>query len=347
MMNKAFYCFILLCLSFQILYCQVGGNNIYEFLNLAPSARVTALGDYVISVYDDDSNLAFLNPASLNEGSKSDINFNQNFHFRDITNGYFSYADHIKKYGLSIHAGIQSINYGKFDLADEFGNISGEFGASELAFTVGAAKALNSNYSVGSNLKYIFSRFESYRSMGMAIDLGGMYRNDIKKFSAGLVIRNLGGQFTKYGNLREPIPFDLVAGFSKQLAHLPLRFSFIAHDLHRWNITYDDPNLENNKLFDNGFANTIDNIARHLVFNGEFLLGKGAPFKVRFGYNHFRRRELALSDFRSFGGFSGGLGIKTKKWKVDYGFNIYHLAGSVHHLSFGTSLNAFKKKKEI
>ena len=346
MMNKSILLFALIISSYSI-FGQVGGRNIYEFLNLSPSARVTAMGDYIVSIYEDDANLAYLNPAALNDSSATHINFSQNFHFRDITNGYFSYADHLSKYDISVHGGLQYISYGDFNLADEFGNINGEFSASELAFTVGAAKALNENYSVGTNLKLIFSNFESYRSSGIALDLGGMYNLPEKRFSAGFVIKNIGAQLSAYNDIREPLPFDVVAGFTKRLEHLPLRFSFIAHNLHRWNITFDDPNLENNRLFTNAFAIGIDNLFRHIVFNGEFLLGKGGPFRLRFGYNHFRRRELSLSDFRSFGGFSGGFGIKSKKWRVDYGFNIYHLAGSVHHLSFGTSINAFRKKREI
>lgn len=337
--------FFIALFSTSSVKAQVGGAHVYEFLNLSPSARVTGLGDYLVSVYDFDANLALLNPAALNQESSTQLNFNQTFHFTDITNGYVSYAHFLKKYDIAVHGGVQYINYGDFQLADEFGVITGNFNVGEQAITLGAAKTLNENYSVGSNMKLVFSNFESYNSIGFAFDIGGMYRKEEKKFSAGFVIRNLGSQFTSYNEERELLPFDLVAGVSKQLAHLPLRFSLTAHHLHRWNITYDDPDLENNQLFTNDFAVGLDNFFRHLVFNGEFLLGKGGPLRLRFGYNHFRRRELSVTDFLSFAGFSGGFGIKAKRWRVDYGFNIYHVHGSMHQLSFGTSLNAFKKKE--
>jgi len=338
---------LLLVLISYATSAQVGGRSVYEFLNLAPSARISALGDYVVSAYDDDAVAALLNPASLNSQSHTHINFNQTFHFTDITNGYFNYAHFIEKHNITVHGGFQYINYGNFDLADEFGQISGEFKAGEQALVLGAAKALNENYSVGTNLKFVFSTFESYRSAGVAMDLGGVYHRDEKKFSAGFVIRNIGSQFSSYAGTREPLPFDVVAGVSKQLAHLPLRFSLIAHHLHRWNITYDDPNLEDNRLFTNNFAEGLDNLFRHMVVNGEFMIGKGGPVRLRFGYNHFRRRELGLSNFISFAGFSGGLGIKAKKWRVDYGFNSYHLHGSVHTLSFGTAISSFRKAREL
>ncbi|WP_235297831.1 type IX secretion system protein PorQ [Portibacter marinus] len=336
-----------LVLLVHIGQAQVGGRNVYEFLNLAPSARISALGDYVISVYDDDAVAALLNPAALNSESHTHINFNQTFHFTDIVNGYFNYAHYLENHGLTLHAGLQYIDYGNFDLADEFGVISGEFSAGEQSLILGAAKELNENYSIGTNLKFVFSGLEAYRSSGAALDIGGMYRVEEKRFSAGFVIRNLGTQFSPYDEVREPFPFDVVAGFSKQLDHLPLRFSVIAHHLHRWNISYDDPNLEDNRLFSNSFAVGLDNFFRHLVLNGEFLIGKGGPLRLRVGYNHFRRRELGLQDFISIAGFSGGFGIKAKKWRVDYGFNTYHLAGSVHTLSFGTSVSAFKRTNRL
>lgn len=338
---------ILLVIVCGTCIAQVGGRNIYEFLNLAPSARISALGDYLVSVYDDDAVLALLNPAALNKQSHSQLTFNQTFHFTDITNGYFNYSHFLDKHQLALHGGIQYINYGDFSLTDEFGQVQGDFSAGEQAIVLGASKALNENYSVGTNLKMVFSSFESYSSSGMAIDIGGMYNQPEKRFSAGFVIRNFGTQLTSYAGNREPLPFDVVAGISKQLEHLPLRFSLIAHHLHRWNITYDDPNLENNRLYDGAFAVFMDNLFRHVVVNGEFLLGKGGPLRLRFGYNHFRRRELSVNELISFAGFSGGFGIKAKKWRVDYGFNTYHLAGSIHTLSFGTSLNAFRKNNKL
>lgn len=351
-MTKNNFCLFLLLILPYFSFTQVGVRNIYEFLELPVSARVTALGDYLISVYEDDANLAYQNPALLNDSSRTQINFSQNFHLKDIRNGYFSYADYIPSIELNIHGGIQYINYGSFQGADEFGNLSGEFEASEMAFVVGASRTLNERFAIGSNLKYIFSSFESYRSQGMAMDLGGLYHNEEKRFSIGINFRNIGGQFTTYSNQREPLPFNMMIGFSKRLEHLPLRFSVTAHHLHRWNILYDDPNEENNTLFEAGAEPSrlglfIDNGFRHLVFNGEFLIGPGGPLRLRVGYNHLRRSELRDYNFRSLAGFSGGFGIKARKWRVDYGFGIYHLTGSVHHLSFGTSINSFRNKREI
>ena len=68
---------------------QVGGDHIYEFLNLSNSARVTGLAGNLITVKDDDVALAYSNPSLLNSKMHQALTFNYNFHLSDISNGYF------------------------------------------------------------------------------------------------------------------------------------------------------------------------------------------------------------------------------------------------------------------
>ena len=84
---------LLLSILSLAFYCssvaQIGGDHIYEFLNLSSSARVTGLGGNLITVKDDDVALAYGNPATLNSQMHQAISFNHNFHLADISNGYF------------------------------------------------------------------------------------------------------------------------------------------------------------------------------------------------------------------------------------------------------------------
>jgi len=89
----------------------------------------------------------------------------------------------------------------------------------------------------------------------------------------------------------------------------------------------------------------LDNLFRHLIFSGEFLFGKKENFRVRFAYNHFRKQDLALRGFRSLAGFSGGVGMKIKRFRFSFGFGAYHLGESASHFSIATNLGEFKKKK--
>jgi hypothetical protein len=161
-------------------------------------------------------------------------------------------------------------------------------------------------------------------------------------------LRNAGTQLATYNGLREDLPFDVQIGFTKQLRYLPFRFGIVVHHLHQWNIRYDDPNLQDDDVlvFGEEPANTegnggVDNFFRHLIFNGEFLLGRNESFRIRFAYNHLRKKELSVRNYRSLAGFSGGIGIKVSRFRLDAGFAPYHLAGGVFHIGFGTNLKEF------
>jgi len=344
-----FFCGILTITLFA--QAPIGGKNVYEFLNLSPSARVTALGGNLITVKDDDVALAFQNPSALNPSSSTQISFNNNFYVGGISNGYVAYGQYAKKLDISFHGGLEYITYGEFDAADEYGNITGTFKAAEYAFVAGASKQLYEKLSVGANLKFITSQFEAYNSVGMVADLGAFYQDTSGTFSLSLVLRNVGAQFSKYGENWEKVPFDLQIGLSKRLKHLPLRFSVIYHNLQRWNILYDDPNSEEAPSFlgdpdqssENSFNMFVDNFFRHLIFNAEFLLGKKENFRLRFGYDHFHKKEFSIDNYRSMSGFSLGFGFKINRFRIDYGYKFYSFAGGLNHIGIATSINEFKK----
>ncbi len=329
----------------------IGGEHVYEFLNLSQSARVTGLGGHLITVKDDDVALAYSNPAVLNPSMDMQMSFNHNIHLAGINNGYASFGKHVTSLDATFHGGIQYITYGDFDQTDEFGNILGSFKASEYAFTVGAGKQLYEKLSVGANLKFISSQFEIYNSFGISADLGAFYTDTSGLFSATVVIRNIGGQLSSYNGTRESIPFDVQVGISKKLRHLPFRFSIIYHNLQSWNILYDDPDTEETTLFlndgqdntDNPFSTFTDNLFRHFIFSGEFLLGKKENFRMRFAYNHFQRKELSVNNYRSLSGFSMGLGLKVNRFRIEYGRGFYHLAGGLNHFSISTNIREFRR----
>lgn len=329
---------------------QSGGDYVFEFLNLTHSARSTALGGGMVSVVDSDVALAYANPASLNAQMNRQISFNQNFHLAGIRHGFFSYGHHLDKYDITTHIGVNYINYGSFTRADEFGTRQGEFDAASTAITLGAGKKINEKFSIGANIKLISSRLESFTSSGAALDIGATYDYPEKLLSFGFVLKNVGLQLSSFSDGRESLPVDIQLGLSKRFEHLPFRFSIVAHRLHDWSLNYDDPNEQASNIFGepNAEESTIsrftDNFFRHFIFNGEFLLGQQENFRLRFAYNHLRRKELSVSTFRSLGGFSLGFGFKVKKFVFDYGVGYYHLAGGVNHISISTNLNEWRKK---
>lgn len=325
-----------------------GGQHVFQFMTLPSSARITGLGGVQIAVQDDDVTFAAANPATLNPGMDGRLAFNHNFFLSDIQHGYVAFAKHLPKIGFTVHGGLQYVNYGDIQQTDEFGNILGKIKASETAFTLGGARRLSPKFSLGLNLRFGVSTLDVYQSSALAADAGLLFADTAKRFAAAAVLRNVGTQISTYDGVREKLPYDLQVGFSKRLRYLPFRFSVILHHLQQWEIRYDDPSLQDDQtlLFggDQSESNgnpALDNFFRHFIFSGEFLLGRNEAFRIRFGYNHLRKKELSVRNYRSLAGFSGGVGIKVSRFRIDVGYAVYHLAGGVLHFGIGTNLKDF------
>jgi len=347
-LTKVLLYLFLVTLTFKMTAQVVGGSTVYQFVNLPASARITALGGNLITVMDDDINLAFANPSLLNPTMHRQISFNHNFFPAGISTGYAAYGHYLNRWKTTMHAGMAYVNYGTFDQTDITGAVTGEFKAAEYAFTVGAGKELYERVSVGANLKVITSQFESYHSFGLLGDVAAIFHDTAHNFNLTLVMKNIGSQISTYNSTHEPVPFEMQAGLSKKLKHLPFRFSIIYRYLDRWNVLYDDPNSEEDLFFFGDTltatkSNVLDNLARHFIFNGEFLFGKKDNFRLRAGYNHLQHKEMALRNLRSLAGFSVGVGLKINRFRVEFGRAAYHLGAGVNHFSISTNLKEFTK----
>ncbi|GAB4409962.1 MAG: hypothetical protein OHK0039_13990 [Bacteroidia bacterium] len=327
---------------------QIGGRHVYDFLNLTPSARLVALGGINVSTLDDDPNLATMNPALLNEAMHRHATLSFSNYLAGIRYGYAGYSHHFEGIG-TFHSGIQYMNSGEMQGADEFGNLTNTFYANELVWMVGYARTWR-HFRYGSNLKFISSTLApGYSSAGLALDLGGSYRGPEELFSAGVVVRNAGLQLSTYvpGASREPLPFELTMGLSNKLRYMPMRFSITATNLDHPRLIYRDPNPE--PVFDLAGNPVeprnvwVDNIFRHAVFSTEFLLGDF--MRLRAGYNHLRRQELRSQNRSGVTGFSFGGGIRARRFAFDYGFGAYGLSNTFFVHQFSLILN-FEQRGE-
>jgi len=325
-----------------------GGQHVFQFMTLPASARISAMGGVQIAVQDDDVSFAAANPAALNPAMSGRLTFQHSFYLADLQTGYAAGAWYLPKSRFTVHGGVQYMKYGEIKRANEFGDITGVVNAAESAITLGAARPLTKRLSLGLNARMGFSTLDIYKASALAADVGLMYADTARLIAFGIVARNLGTQMGTYQNTREYLPYDLQIGFTKRLKHLPFRFGVMAHRLQQWNTRYNDPNaVEETFPFDDNQSQkkkgnaTVDNFFRHLVFNGEFLLGSNEAFRIRVGYNHLRKRELSVRNYRSLAGFSGGVGLKINRFRIDVGYASYHLGGSTLHVGIGTNLKEF------
>lgn len=327
---------------------QIGGNGIYKFMNLPPSSRTAALGGTQISVKDNDISLGIQNPALLNPLMHNHVSMSFIDYMTDIHFGSFAYARHFDSLGVTGIGGVQFINYGSFSRRDDRGNSLGTFTAGEYNIFAGVGKSWK-RFTYGGQMKLVYSTLESYNSFGLAVDLGGTYEDTAKNLVIGGVIKNIGYQVKPYGDVREPMPFEIQLGVSFKPEHMPMRFSILVHDLQKPDLTYEDPDelkqtdLLTGEVIEDKIPFT-EKIFRHFNFGGEILLSKN--FHIRVGYNHQRRKEMLVENGRRGAvGFSYGVGLKISKFHISYGRANYHIAGGSNTFTLSSNLSEVFRKK--
>ncbi len=326
---------------------QIGGKHTYQFLSLPNSARVAALGGNFLAIKDNDITLAIANPSLITKDMNNKLALSYINYYSDVNYGFAAYSHSFNKIG-SFVGSLQYINYGTFTQADVTGETYGTFKVGEYALNIGWAKSLDSNFSIGSNLKTILSSLESYSSFGVAVDVAATYHNASKRFTASLMVKNIGRQLSYYteGN-RESLPFEIQLGISKKLKHAPFRFSLLLNHLERWDLTYEDPlnpsikidPLTKEVIEKSKFSKFSDNLMRHVVLGVEFVPSNS--FNIRLGYNYQRRQEMKVESALSTVGFSWGFGFRVSKFYFGYAHVIQHLAASSNFFTIATNLSAF------
>jgi hypothetical protein len=332
------------------LQAQIGGNGTYKFYNLVNPARTASMGSSnFLAIKDNDITLMLANPSLITTEVNNRLAMTFTDGYTDIRYGIAMYGKDFGKAG-SFVGSMQFVNYGKFKYADASGAIGGDFNAGEYAFNIGWGRKLDSAFSIGANLKTIYSSLEDYTSVGLAVDVAGSYSNK-NNFTVSVAARNIGRQLTTYtsGN-PEPLPFELQIGLSKRLPHLPFRYSVVLTHLEKWDLSYTDPSdntvdpLTGESVGSRDNSGILDKGMRHIVLGGEFIPTK--VLSIRFGYNYQRRQELKLVTHPAMVGFSWGIGLKISKFNFSYARSTYHASGSTNYFTLSTNIGDFHRQQE-
>lgn len=309
-MTKKLFCLF----SLIIFSAHLSAQTPYDFLKLDASPRTAALaGAFVANT--DDPNVLFYNPAGISQLDESPVSFSYLNHLSDISYASLSGSYALKGIGR-FGAGIQYINYGDFTRRDNLGNDLGQFGAGDLALTIGYANKLDENFYYGVNVKFIYTSIEDQYSTAIASDWGLQYVIPEDGWSFGLSILNVGGQMSSYFDHEEKLPLDVRIGLYKELAHTPFKFYFSFHHLN-----------ENSNNFSDKFKN--------ICAGSEIRISKVINF--RFGYDNDKRKDWKIANSSGLAGVSLGVGINVNKYKVDYAFTSMGAIGALHRFGVSTT----------
>lgn len=337
---KFFTLFYFIFFTCNILFAQIGGESTYQFLNLETSAKNAALGGKLVSDIQNDPIAGLFNPAAINVRMDKNYSLNYVNYLADISYGSAAAAFQIKDTQKVLHFGVIYADYGEFDGFDLSGNATGEFNASETAFSIGYATPIpNSNFHFGGNIKAISSKLEQYSSFGIAGDIGLIYFKENRNLTIGLAVRNIGAQITTFADTNENLPLEINLGISKTLEKAPLKWYLTLQNLQFWDLAFSNENRNTENLL--GGETEIDdpsffnNVLRHVNLGAEFFPEKA--LNIRVGYNFRRSEELKIIEQRTFAGFSAGFGLRIRKLKFNYSYVQYNSAGSAS--LFGLNLN--------
>lgn len=329
----------------------IGGENVSEFLNNPFSARVQALGGINLTVHGEDASLGYSNPATWNKQMHKTVTFGTQFLPGFSNAGNVQYAhnfDKIATFGF----GMLYQTYGNIVRTDESANEIGKFTANDFAWYAGGAYRFAKILSVGANAKLFYSQLDNFHSMGVAADIAFSVNDSAHHITATLAATNIGYQFKAYrkGN-NELLPFDLRLGFAFGFKGFPLRFHLTVHDLHRWNIRYDNPaDDDGGNLFEASDSagvrkkNWGDEIFRHIIIGVEANIKK--VVRIQLAYNHQRRQELKQLNVRGMAGISIGFGLHIKYLDIQYALNPAALGQTTNHLTFALNIAKLPKKKK-
>jgi hypothetical protein len=304
-----------LLFALLLLSTTVYSQSTYRFLSLDTSPRAAAVAGSFVS-NNDDPNVIFYNPAGINFLNNSPISFSFLKHLMDINSASLVYSREFEDLGR-FSAAVKYINYGEFTKADANGMTYGNFGAGDVALIVGYGNRLDQNFYYGANAKFIYSGIEDYSSTALAFDIGLHYEIPETRWNFGFSILNLGGQLSSYFESKEELPLDMRLGFSKQLENLPFRFYW----------SFNKLNEKQEGFFDR---------FKQITIGGEFKLGPS--FRLRFGYDNEKRKELKIGSTPGLAGFSLGIGFNVSSYIVDYAFSSMGYVGSIHRFGISTNL---------
>lgn len=297
----------------------------FNTLRLPASSHAAALGGQNVTLIEDEPTAGWYNPALY--ANVSDLSAGLNFMTYAAGSTWMG-AHFVKAFGErhTMAVGAQYMNYGKMDETDEAGNTLGQFSAKDIVIGAGYSYLLSDRWTGGANLKMMVSNLADYTALAAAIDVGVNYYDDENDLSVSASLQNIGTQLKAYHDgQRTHLPFTLALGFSKGMAHLPVRFHVTMTDVTRWKSSYYvlPENKDKDKSDKVGFGKKALN---HFVLGLDILPTDYLYLSV--GYNFRRAYELKASGSSHLAGLSAGAGVKVKHFKFGVSYAKYHQASN-------------------
>lgn len=352
---------LLFAASIGGLKAQIGGTGAYSILRSPMHARALAWGGYMSSQSTPDPLQATSNPALLRPEHHLNAAFSAGSLLPTIQTanaicawhtGRNEHVDSIKRNKPVVALTAQFINYGDMLSFDNGGNPLPGISANETNIALMACKPIRQNWYAGAQLGMVYSILGPYVSSGVHVTLATTYVNHDSTITTSLLAKNLGMQVITYRNAsRESLGPNLEYSVCFRPKHMPFRFHFTAHNLQRWDLTYNQfkestgqVDLSGNPVIQEeaGFG---EKLARHLAVGIEMAMGKNLSFL--FGYSDQRRKEMNNDYYRGPAGFGWGMKFRFLQCDITYSSASYFPGYNSNVFSLILNTHRFVRKPAI
>ena len=240
------------------------------------------------------------------------------------------------------HTGFRNLGHGSFAGRDPYGNETGTFTASDVAWTGGFARPLDTNLTAGITLWLGQSTLADRRAMFGQLEVSANYHRRDRQWRTAMLWRPWGSmQVANAAGTSGRFSPDIRLSMSKGFRNAPFILHATYDEMQQWDLApegfYDDTiDPLTGDTISNGTWAFGDRLLRHLALGTGLDLGENLGF--RFGYHHRRRQELRLNNAPGTAGFAWGVDFKVRRFHVSVARNTYHLAGTTTHLAIRTRL---------
>jgi hypothetical protein len=281
------------------------GTSVLRFLKFGPEAKALGMGEAYTAQWTGVGT-SYWNPAAISGIKGTQVNLTHIQWFQDITAEYFSSVTHLGNNAFNL-----SLAWGKtpgIEKRDEIPTTEplAEIDAHDMVLSLSYARSIEKKYNLGFSVKWLYEKIDISSASGLGFDVGGIWspftgseKPLVENFRFGAAILNLGSKM-KFKEEKYSLPTQYKIGISEYFEKENWQSDFTV-------------NLDVVKPRDDDMKVNLG-MEYGLYHNFDFRLG------YQSGYDDKN--------------VSFGLGIKFKKYAIDYAFVPYKSnLGDVHSVS--------------
>lgn len=172
------------------------GTTVGQFMLIEPSARVSAMGNAGVTLFDEVTS-AFYNPGALGMMPQSDVQFTHSPWLADVTFNHFSAGIRIGELS-TVLLSVTSLNSGEMDVrtVEQPLGTGERFSVEDVALGIGYSRRITDRFSAGMQVNYVRETIWHSAMDAVGFNFGVLYELPFRAY-LGASLANFGtrGQF--------------------------------------------------------------------------------------------------------------------------------------------------------